>query len=126
MLSTTWTKTVTVPAWSEISPSGDTYGQTLKATLVWTDHSGQDLVNRLGLAVIAQSGNQSSRRHGNYGDVDMTSHSQTYDPNNNTQQVKWNNCPAGNVTMTVTLLQAAQETVIGTEKVGFAVVWSLE
>lgn len=115
----TWKTTITLPALSELSPGGDKYGRTLKVTLVWTDDEGPTLVNSLALTVLTTADH--TLRLGNRGPYDM-SNNLAYDSLNNVQQVIWQNCPPGDVVISVICLKAFQ---IG-EKVGFAVVWSFE
>jgi len=68
--------------------------RTLKATLVWTDPSGDALQNDLDL--IVQAPNGIDERHGNQPPTSIA-----FDRTNNVEQIVWENIPQGNVTIIV-------------------------
>jgi hypothetical protein len=63
--------------------------QTIKATLVWTDHAGPGLQNDLDLILRAANGTE---QHGN-----VPANSTSFDRVNNVEQVTWSNVPIGDV-----------------------------
>jgi hypothetical protein len=79
-----------------------TAGQSLKATLVWTDPAGAGLQNDLDLIVRAADGTE---RHGN---VPATSAS--FDRVNNVEQVVWSEIPKGDVSIIVRANRITQAT----------------
>lgn len=86
------TRTVTVAA----------SGQTIKATLVWTDPAGAGLQNDLDLIVRAADGTE---RHGN-----VPANSTTFDRVNNVEQVTWSQAPQGEVKIIIRANRITQAT----------------
>jgi hypothetical protein len=79
-----------------------TAGQTVKATLVWTDPAGAGLQNDLDLIVRTADGTE---RHGN-----VPANSTDFDRVNNVEQVTWSQAPQGEVRITVRANRITQAT----------------
>ena len=74
-------------------------GTTFKITLVWSDPPGPLLQNDLDLIVIASDGTE---RHGNSGTSD------TFDRENNVEQIVWTGMPAGDAEIIVRAARITQ------------------